>query len=103
MIFDFLAWTTKRISRKKGCDAIRGADRALYASGVRGGVPTIVFDAATASIHCTIRYESASSLSEHEREVLRGFSNGQLVDGFGSNPIDVPSLGDGDFVHLGDE
>jgi len=78
-------------------------EKALHEAGVRGGVPKIVFDAAAGRIHCSITYEAPRPLSAHESEVLRGFSNDQLVDGFGSNPVDTPILGDGYFVHLGDE
>ena len=76
---------------------------ALYQAGVRGGLPKIVFDPKTGTIYCSVVYESPRALSPPELETLRGYTDDQLVDGFGSNPVATPALGEGYFIHLGNE
>jgi hypothetical protein len=79
------------------------AQKALYQAGVRGGVPRVVFDPNTSAIHCSVIYESPRTLSQLELETLRNYTDDQLMDGFGSNPVDTPVLGEGYFLHLGTE
>jgi hypothetical protein len=78
-------------------------EQALFTAGVRGGIARIVFDAGAKSLYCNIEYESPRHLSETEHATLASFSSSQLVDGFGSNPIDTSVVGEGYFLHLGDE
>jgi hypothetical protein len=73
----------------------------LHAMGLRGGIPVLKYDKGSNRLYCSITYESPRELSEREAGALRAFSDGQLVDGFGSDPVSMPSLGEGYFVQLG--
>ena len=73
----------------------------LHAMGVRGGIPVLKYDENSGQLYCSITYESPRELSEREASALRAFSDGQLVDGFGSDPVFMPRLGEGYLVQLG--
>ena len=77
--------------------------RRLFELGVRGGKLTLKFNPKTKRLYCSIVYSGPSELSDAELASLREFSNGQLTDGAGSNPIKVPVFGEEYFVHLGNE
>jgi hypothetical protein len=77
------------------------SQRKLYEIGVRGGLPKIQFDSKSKSIYCSIPYISPRMLNDAEVRTLREYSDSQLIDGFGSNPIDTPIIGEGYFVQLG--
>jgi len=76
-------------------------EQALYYLGVRSGTPRVAFNERTQSIACVITYTSPRTLTAAESQILSNYSNDQLTDGFGSNPIYMPAIGEGYFVHLG--
>ena len=68
-----------------------GASSALLDAGVTGGRARLESDAATRSLRCVMRLRSKRALDASEAGHLRDTVEGQLMDGFGSQPVTLAS------------